>query len=262
MTESNDEDLLERSAEHLSQNRAAEGVAGKVDGLFGLRNNYSRIAEDLDREAAADRSMLTAADTAFHEQGPVEAAGIDLAAVVTVDPTFNDFNFRTLVRETFTKVRDARRTEHVAEGAPLLSATMLDELNHEIAGDVAAHRHHRLAMLEVEDVVIVSAGVVNGREQLGVHIIVAAEEMDRDENSQAIVAGDTVVRRWAELWTFERDPSVDTAQSDEQHILAFGEDEWIIAHLGWVVTGIRRLTESEAQPLPARPGIPTKVSES
>jgi len=261
MTDPNNEDLLERSADRLSQNRAAEAMAGKVDGLFGLRKNYARIAEDLDREAAADRSMLTTADTAFHEQPAVEAAGIDLAAILAVDPTFNDFNFRTLARETFTKVRDARRTEHVVEGAPLMSATMLDELNHEIVGDVAAHRHHLLAMLDVEDVVIVSAWVENGREQLGVHIVVAAEEMDRDESTQAVVAGDTVMRRWAELWTFERNPSVDTAQSDEQHILGFGEDEWIIAHLGWVVTGIQRLTESEAQPLPARPGIPTEVSE-
>jgi hypothetical protein len=37
-------------------------------------------------------------------------------------------------------------------------------------------------------------------------------------------------------WTFERDPSVDTSDDDEDHEVADGG--WMVAHRGWRLTGI------------------------
>lgn len=111
-----------------------------------------------------------------------------------LDPQFDDFAFRAIARETFNKVREARSTERVEEADALMSPTVEAEARQEVSGDVAAHRHHLLPGLEVPDA------------------------------TTAVVAGDAAVRRWSELWRFERDPSMDSSQTDRDHTLKFGDE--------------------------------------
>ena len=65
---------------------------------------------------------------------------------------------------------------------------------------------------------VTSASVVNGKERAVVRFGI---------NGATAVTQD---------WSFERDPSVDTAVDDEDHEVADGG--WMVAHRGWRLTGI------------------------
>ena len=119
-------------------------------------------------------------------------------------------------------------------------------MSQEVSGDVAAHRHHLLPGLEVDETTIVAASVAGGREVIDVRLDVAGEEMERDDATAAVVAGDATVRRWSERWRFERDPSMDSSQTDRDHTLKFGDEGWMVARRGWVVTQIERLPAAPA----------------
>ncbi|MGA2284463.1 MAG: TIM44-like domain-containing protein [Candidatus Dormibacteria bacterium] len=237
-------DDQESEADRLTR-LSQSGVVRDADHLvpFGgsMVRKMDQIAEDLGEEDRRNQQMMVDLGTEFHEQPPAEAAGVDLAPIRAVDPQFDDFAFRTIARETFNKVREARSTERTAEADALLSPAMEAEVSQEVSGDVAAHRHHLLPGLEVDDATIVAAAVTEGREVLDVRLDVAGEEMERDDTTGAIVAGDATVRRWSERWRFERDPSMDSSQTDLEHTYKFGDEGWLVAHRGWVVTQIERL---------------------
>jgi hypothetical protein len=232
-----EDDRLTRLGEH--------GVVRGAEHLVPFRGHMVSKLEEaagkLSEEDRADEQMLTDVGNEFHEQPPAEAAGVDLAAIRAVDPQFDDFAFRSIARETFNKVREARSTERVDEADALLSPAMEAEVKEEVSGDVAAHRHHLLPGLEVDDATIVAAAVAGGREVIDVRLDIAGEEMERDDATMAIVAGDATVRRWSERWRFERDPSMDSSQTDLEHTYKFGDEGWLVAHRGWVVTQIERL---------------------
>ncbi len=237
-------DDQESEADRLTR-LSQSGVVRDADHLvpFGgsMVRKMDQIAQDLGEEDRRNQQMMVDLGTEFYEQPPAEAVGVDLAPIRAVDPQFDDFAFRTIARETFNKVREARSTERTAEADALLSPAMEAEVSQEVSGDVAAHRHHLLPGLEVDGATIVAAAVTGGREVLDVRLDVAGEEMERDDTTGAIVAGDATVRRWSERWRFERDPSMDSSQTDLEHTYKFGDEGWLVAHRGWVVTQIERL---------------------
>ena len=101
------------------------GVLREAEHLVPFRG---RMVSKLEEAAAAlgeedrlDQQMLLDVGNEFHEQPPAEAAGVDLASIRAVDPQFDDFGFRTIARETFNKVREARSTERADEADALLS---------------------------------------------------------------------------------------------------------------------------------------------
>lgn len=211
---------------------------------FGGRmsRDMERIAEDLGAEDQVEQRMVTELGSDLRNQPAPEAAGVDLSVIGAVDPQFDDFTFRTIARETFNRVREARTTERVDEADALLSPKMEAELRQAVSGDVAAHRHHLLPGLAIQDATITAAAVTGGREVIDVLLSVAGEELERDNATAQLVAGDSTVRRWSEHWRFERDPSLDSSASDLQHTMRFG-DGWCVAHRGWVVTQIERLPD-------------------
>ncbi|MGD1054182.1 MAG: TIM44-like domain-containing protein [Candidatus Dormibacteria bacterium] len=233
------------------------GETGVARGLEHLEPFRGRMVSKLEEAAGVlgeedpvDQKMLVDLDREYHEQPPVEAAGVDLGAIRAVDPQFDDFAFRSIARETFNKVREARSTERTDEADALMSPAMEAEIGQEVSGDVAAHRHHLLPGLEVDQATIVAAAVAGGREVVDVRLDVAGEELERDDATGAVVAGDATVRRWSERWRFERDPSMDSSQTDRDHTLKFGDEGWLVAHRGWVVTQIERLPAAPAAPAP------------
>jgi hypothetical protein len=225
----------------LGESRAGHALEHLEPFSGKMSREWGQVASDLGEEDRRDQQMYQEVDKDFHAQPSAEAMGVDLAAIRAVDPQFDDFAFRSIARETFNKVREARGTEHLDVADALLSPAMQAEMSQEVSGDVAAHRHHLLPGLEVDGATIVEAAVTAGREVIDVRLDVAGEELERDDATLAVVAGDATVRHWSELWRFERDPSVDSSQTDRDHTLRFGEDGWLVAHRGWVVTQIERL---------------------
>ena len=111
-----------------------------------------------------------------------------------------------------------------------------------ISGDVAAHRHHLLPFLSVDDAVIAGAQVAGGEEQIDVRFSVSAVGEDLDDRTGQMLAGGDTAHSWEERWRFTRNPQVDTSVSDERHQITFTRTgEWMVAHRGWVVTEIARL---------------------
>jgi predicted lipid-binding transport protein (Tim44 family) len=176
------------------------------------------------------------------DRTPVALSGVDIGVIKQADPEFDAEAFRAIARETFVKVREARKLQNPQESAELLSPQMQREMQDAIAGDAAAHRHHLLPFLWIKDAVIARAQVVDGREEIDVRFSISAAEEDVDDRTHQIVGGDSAERAWDELWRFTRTPGTDTSASDERHEIALSEpDQWLVAHHGWTVTDIVRL---------------------
>ena len=55
--------------------------------------------------------------------------------------------------------------------------------------------------------------------------------------------GDSGEHAWDETWRFTRTPGTDTSASDERHEITLVQaDRWMVAHRGWTVTHIERLS--------------------
>lgn len=239
---------LDRAADRLEHDKELGNIGEHLVPMGGtMVREMNQIAEDLGVEEQLDQKMLQTFDQAVHEQTPAEAPGVDIAPIKQVDPQFDEMNFRTIARETFYKVREARTFQRPDESSALLSPQMQSDVSNAIAGDVASHRHHVLPFLTVEDAVIIAAAVADGRERIDVRFHLSGAELERADANDAVVSGTETVNQWDERWRFERDPSVDTSASDEQHILSF-KDQWMVAHRGWVVTEIERLQGTPAAP--------------
>jgi hypothetical protein len=88
---------------------------------------------------------------------------------------------------------------------------------------------------------VVGAKVDQGKMEAIVRFHLQGEELDRDASMQ-VIAGSPQLQEWDEEWVFWRDPSIDSSQSDEAHILLAEEaGGWLFAHQGWIVTAISRM---------------------
>ncbi|MGO8957637.1 MAG: TIM44-like domain-containing protein [Streptosporangiaceae bacterium] len=207
--------------------------------------HFRQIAADEGKLIDLEEQEVDGIAAAFKDRTPAELPGADTTAIKQVDPDFDDEAFRAIARETFYKVREARRLQNPEESAELLSPQMRSEVQDAISGDVASHRHHLLPFLSVTDAVIATAAVVGGQEEIDVRFSISAAEEDVDDGTGQIVAGNDTEHCWDERWRFTRNPGVDTSASDLRHeITAVRTDQWLIAHRGWVVTEIARLPAS------------------
>jgi predicted lipid-binding transport protein (Tim44 family) len=179
---------------------------------------------------------------ALNNRTAAELAGVDTSAIKQVDPEFEDEAFRAIARETFIKVREARRLQNAQESADLLSAQMQSQMMNAISGDVASHHHHLLPLLWLKDAVISGAEVVGGHEEIDVRFSISAAEEEVDDSTGQVLSGNDALHSWDERWRFRRDPKADTSVDDERHEIAPARpDQWMVAHRGWVVTEIERL---------------------
>jgi predicted lipid-binding transport protein (Tim44 family) len=218
------------------------GVAEHLVPMGGrIVREMNQIAADLGEADADEDRLIDGVEKAVQEQPSPVAGDVDLAPIRALEPDFDPGAFRTLARETFLKVCEARGAENRDEADGLLSLSMQQELNAAIDGDVAAHRHHILSQLDIAEATIVSAATEGAREKLGVRFLVAAETIERNADAEAVISDDGQAQRWSELWQFERDSSLDPSATDRRHALSFEADGWLFAHRGWVVTAIQRL---------------------
>jgi Tim44-like domain len=223
--------------------------AGRFPGTFGRTEEHlfrvQQVVTDEERLADLGQQEVDGVVAALSDRTAAELAGVDTSALKQVDPEFDDEAFRAIARETFYKVREARRLQNPQESAELLSPQMQSDLQNAISGDVAAHRHHLLPFLSLKDAVIAGARLSGGQEEIDVQFSISAGEEDRDDRTGQIVAGDDTERSWEERWRFTRDPQADTSASDERHEITFVRtDQWMVAHRGWLVTEITRLPAS------------------
>jgi hypothetical protein len=229
----------EGSAGQLQADRPL-GPAGRAEEhLFHFRE----IAADQEKLIDLEQQEVDGIVAGLKDRTPAELPGVDTSAIKQVDHEFDDEAFRAIARETFYKVREARKLQNPQESAELLSPQMQREIQNAISGDVASHRHHLLPFLWVNDAVIAGAEVVNGQEEIDVRFSISAGEEDVDDRTGQVLAGGSAEHSWEELWRFTRAPQADTSASDERHeITNVHTDQWMVAHRGWVVTDIARLS--------------------
>lgn len=204
-----------------------------------------QIIEDEDKLLDLGQREVDGIMAALHDRTPAELPGVDTGAIKQVDPGFDDESFRAIARETFHKVREARRLQNPQESAELLSQQMQRDVQDAISGDVASHRHHLLPFLTIKDAVIAGAQVTAGQEQIDVLFSITAAEEDVDDRTGQVLAGDGTERSWTERWRFARNPAADSSASDLRHEITLDPaDQWMVAHRGWTVTAITRLPTS------------------
>lgn len=217
------------------------GQQGIEEHLF----HFGEIAADEERLLDLEQQEVDGTVAGLSDRTPAELPGVDTSAIKQADPEFDAEAFRAVARETFYKVREARKLQNPQESAELLSQEMQRQMQDAIAGDVASHRHHLLPFLWIKDAVLAGAQVVNGQEEIDVRFSISAAEEDVDDRTGQDVGGDSAEHGWEELWRFTRTPGTDTSANDEQHeITLVGPDRWLVAHCGWTVTDITRLSGS------------------
>ena len=220
----------------------ADGLLGPFEGAEEHLFHVREIVADQERLIDLDQQEVDGILAGLKDRTPATLPGVDTSALKQVDPEFDNEAFRAIARETFYKVREARSQENQQESTELLSPQMRSELQNEISGDVASHRHRLLPFLTVNDAVIAGAQVVDGHEEIDVRFSISAAEKDVDDRTGQVLAGDNSEHSWEEVWRFTRDPSADTSARDEWHeITNVRADQWMVAHRGWVVTEIARL---------------------
>lgn len=235
---------LDDATGHIPQGLGSEAGSFAEHAVpLGTRivGKMGQIADEMGREDAAEDRLSAGIERAVQEQPDAISGDVDLAPIKAVEPDFDPASFRTIARETFLKVRDARGRENESSDDGLMSPALEQQVDGEIYTDIAARRHRILAGLEVTEAVIISAEVDGGREKIGVRFVATAEHIERDMATNAVLADDGQPHSWAELWQFERDPSVDATATDQHHMLSFGPDGWLFAHRGWVVTAITQI---------------------
>jgi hypothetical protein len=226
---------------HLGQ----PGHLGHIENVEEHLFHFGQIAADEERLIDLEQQEVDETVAGLLDRTPEALPGVDTSVIKQADPEFDAEPFRAIARETFSKVREARKLQNPQESAELLSQDMQHEMQDAIAGDVASHRHHLLPFLWIKDAVIAGAQVVDGREQIDVRFSLSAAEEDLDDRTGQVVGGDSTEHSWDEVWRFTRTPGADTSESDEQHEITFDEpDRWLVAHRGWKVTSITRLPAS------------------
>jgi predicted lipid-binding transport protein (Tim44 family) len=165
-----------------------------------------QIVADDERLLDLGQQEVDGVVAALHDRTAAERPGVDTAAIRQIDQDFDDEAFRAIARETFYKVREARKLQNLPESADLLSAHMQRELQDAISGDVAAHRHHLLPLLTLQDAVIADAQVTGGQEQIDVVFTISAIEEDVDDRTGQALDADSSPHAWQEQWRFTRDP--------------------------------------------------------
>jgi len=214
--------------------------------------HVGEIAADEERLLDLDQEEVEGTVAGLMDRTAAALPGVDTSVIKRAEPEFDAEAFRAIARETFYKVREARKLQNPQESAELLSQEMQRQMQDAIAGDVASHRHHLLPFLWIKDAVLAGAQVVNGREEIDVRFSISAAEEDVDDRTGQAVGGDSAEHGWDELWRFTRTPGADTSASDERHEITLIEpDRWLVAHRGWTVTNIARLSGDEG---PAKSG--------
>jgi hypothetical protein len=207
--------------------------------------HFGEVAADEERLIDLEQQEVDGTVAGLLDRTAATLPGVDTSLIKQADPEFDAEAFRAIARETFYKVREARKLQNPQESAELLSQEMQSQMQDVIAGDAASHRHHLLPFLWIKDAVIADAQVVSGREEIDVRLSVSAAEEDIDDRTRQIVGGDSAEHAWDELWRFTRTPGADTSVSDERHEITSAEpDRWLVAHRGWRVTDITRLPAS------------------
>jgi predicted lipid-binding transport protein (Tim44 family) len=218
------------------------GRLGHIEGVEEHLFHFSEIAADEERLIDLEQQEVDGTAAGLADRTEAALPGVDTSVIKQADPDFDAEAFRAIARETFYKVREARKLQNPQESAELLSEEMQRQIQDAITGDVASHRHHLLPFLWIKDAVIAGAQVVSGKEEIDVRFSLSAAEEDLDDRTGQVVAGDGAEQSWDEVWRFTRTPGADTSASDERHEITFADsDRWMVAHRGWTVTDITRL---------------------
>ena|SRR5215813_910448 len=207
--------------------------------------HFGEIAADEERLIDLEQQQVDGTVAGLLDRTAAALPGVDLSVIKQADPEFDAEAFRATARETFYKVREARRLQNPQESAELLSQELELQIADAIEGDVASHRHHLLPFLWIKDAVIAGAQVVNSREEIDVRFSISAAEEDVDDRTGQLAGGDSAEHAWDEVWRFTRTPGADTSVSDEQHEMSLvAPERWLVAHRGWTVTHIERIPGS------------------
>jgi predicted lipid-binding transport protein (Tim44 family) len=207
-------------------------------GVFGTgraKGEADRIVQDIDQLKKTESDQLDKIDASYADRKPAVADGVDLSAIKTADPTFDEQQFLVVVRESFDLIRKARTTDHEKYDEGLLSPQLAEEIKTAIDGDVASHQHHLLPGLEIKTAVITGGQVADGKLTVTVrlHLWVGSTDL----TTTGVEKG----TEWDEDWTFWRDPMIDPTATDRDHALRLLADGfWMFAHKGWIVTSIQR----------------------
>jgi predicted lipid-binding transport protein (Tim44 family) len=204
-----------------------------------IAREMNELADEIGKEGDAQDRLLDGVKRSVAEQPSAVGDGVDVTAIIAVEPHFDPAAFRAIARESFLKVREARSTHREQEDDGLMSPSLEHEIDDAIFSDAAARHRHVLSGLEVTEATIISATVSEGREKLGVRFVATAERIESDELTGSILSDDGSPHRFTETWQFERNPTVDNSATDAQHAASFGPDGWLFAHRGWVVTDIQ-----------------------
>src|SRR5438876_2045688 len=166
-------------------------VGDAILGASGIASRIARRESDLEELDRVDEAMLDTLKREFHERGDSGAPGFDPSAVNTGDAEFSAESFLVIARDTFRVVQAARSQSDPALAADALDPSAGAALIGELAPPTASRAD--VAGIDILSAEVLSVGIAGAREQAIVRFVMSGTPPA------------------AEHWTFQRDPSADTA---------------------------------------------------
>src|SRR5260370_26801694 len=125
VTVSEEEGFLDREADALEKKLSSRpGLEKEIPSIEEPLFHAHQIAADREKLIDLEQKEVDGIEAGLQERTPATLPRVDLGAITKIDPQFDVEQFRDIARETFYKVKDARRREDSKESAPLLSDKM------------------------------------------------------------------------------------------------------------------------------------------
>src|SRR5438128_3534769 len=176
----------------MSERREDESPFANVgDAILRASGIASRIAKresDLEELDRVDEAVLDTLKREFHERGESAAPGFDPSPIEAIDPEFSAESFLVIARDTFRVVQAARSQSDPSLAADAVDAGAVASLVGALAP--ATDTRGDVASIDIVSAKVLSAGVIDGREQAVVRFVVSGAPPA------------------TENWTFQHDPRV------------------------------------------------------
>jgi len=197
-----------------------------------------KLADDIRKRGIEPAVPVAPPPVLFGDREAAIGAGVDLTAVLAAQPSFSALGLLSIARETFTLVRKARAEQIPKLADGLLSPDLRAQLEANIGADAAAHRHHMFPMLDISTAAIVDSDVGGESIAITVRLALSGTEVERSDDSGAVVSGNQQARTWDERWTFRKSTDAAGDAAERDRIMTHTAGGWMIPHQGWIVTAI------------------------
>ena len=180
----------------------------RLRSVLGQRTGYEEPQENQAKESLTDKSNVL---TPFPKEvgKSVKISGSGLEALRRADRQFNENEFIQGATAAFNMVLKAFSEGDQAQLKRLLSYELLQSFTQTIHDRTAAKETLEITVNEIREVSILNIEISESVASITVHFHSTQTRIARDEDGNFMDDSDTEPREFIDIWTFERDLTLD-----------------------------------------------------